>query len=211
MGSERYSKDIFKTGSNINHNIECVRIPNIRSGEFSKLGVLCHLISSSYLHQEIREKGGAYGGGANVDESGIWSFYSYRDSELEQTFEHFGRSVEWACDGKFSDLDIKEAKLLAFSKIDKPVDSSTEGMLKFIRGYHQAEWNQMRAGLLTATRHDLVTVAQDILLPALHAHRTSRVVMGGSILHGDFAHWNVLSPMQLIGVLDTHLQPTPNF
>jgi Zn-dependent M16 (insulinase) family peptidase len=35
-------------------------------------------VSSSYLHPEIREKGGAYGSGAMSGE-GLWSFYSFRD------------------------------------------------------------------------------------------------------------------------------------
>jgi Zn-dependent M16 (insulinase) family peptidase len=39
---------------------------------------LSSLVSSSYLHPEIREKGGAYGSGAMSGE-GLWSFYSFRD------------------------------------------------------------------------------------------------------------------------------------
>jgi hypothetical protein len=34
-------------------------------------------MSAKYLHQEIREKGGAYGGGA-VASGGTFTYYSYR-------------------------------------------------------------------------------------------------------------------------------------
>jgi hypothetical protein len=37
-------------------------------------------ISTSYLHREIREKGGAYGGGAGASPvEGVFAFSSYRD------------------------------------------------------------------------------------------------------------------------------------
>lgn len=36
------------------------------------------LLRNKYLHREIREKGGAYGGGAKTDSHGALTFYSYR-------------------------------------------------------------------------------------------------------------------------------------
>lgn len=35
-------------------------------------------MSSKFLHTEIREKGGAYGGGAKLSQGGIFTLYSYR-------------------------------------------------------------------------------------------------------------------------------------
>jgi len=51
----------------------------------------------------IREKGGAYGAGCALDESGLISFYSYRDPQLEKTFENFEKCVQNVIDGKFSE------------------------------------------------------------------------------------------------------------
>lgn len=42
------------------------------------LKILARLMTAKFLHTEIREKGGAYGGGAKLSHSGVFTFYSYR-------------------------------------------------------------------------------------------------------------------------------------
>lgn len=42
------------------------------------LKILARLMTAKFLHTEIREKGGAYGGGAKLTHSGIFTLYSYR-------------------------------------------------------------------------------------------------------------------------------------
>jgi Zn-dependent M16 (insulinase) family peptidase len=42
------------------------------------LTVASQLLSTLFLHREIREKGGAYGGGASHSTDGVFSFWSYR-------------------------------------------------------------------------------------------------------------------------------------
>lgn len=42
------------------------------------LKILARLMTAKFLHTEIREKGGAYGGGAKLSHSGIFTLYSYR-------------------------------------------------------------------------------------------------------------------------------------
>lgn len=41
------------------------------------LNILARMMTAKYLHGEIREKGGAYGGGARMG-GGLFTFYSYR-------------------------------------------------------------------------------------------------------------------------------------
>ena len=45
--------------------------------------VLSELLTFNYLLPSIREKGGAYGAGCAMNESGIISMYSFRDPKLE--------------------------------------------------------------------------------------------------------------------------------
>lgn len=42
------------------------------------LRVLARVMTTKFLHGEIREKGGAYGGGAKLNFDGVFTFYSYR-------------------------------------------------------------------------------------------------------------------------------------
>lgn len=42
------------------------------------LKILARLMTAKFLHTEIREKGGAYGGGARLSRDGVFTLYSYR-------------------------------------------------------------------------------------------------------------------------------------
>lgn len=61
--------------------------------DYGALIVLAELMTFTYLLPSIREKGGAYGAGCGVDESGIISFYSFRDPNVGRTFENFERAI----------------------------------------------------------------------------------------------------------------------
>lgn len=119
-------------------------------------------MTAKFLHCEVREKGGAYGGGASVG-GGLFSFYSYRwvgppdthththglkkdrpikstskkrclssdrDPNSVQTLSVFGKSVDWAKSGQFTQQDVDEAKLSVFSAVDSPVAPADKGVLK---------------------------------------------------------------------------------
>ena len=85
------------------------------------LAVISKILRSMYLHREIREKGGAYGGFALYSpEDGLFSFASYRDPHIVSTLNTFDKAAEFIRSGNFSDEDVKEAILQVCSEIDKP-------------------------------------------------------------------------------------------
>ena len=85
------------------------------------LAVISKILRSMYLHREIREKGGAYGGFALYSpEDGLFSFASYRDPHIVSTLEAFDNAAAFIRSGSFSDEDVKEAILQVCSEIDKP-------------------------------------------------------------------------------------------
>jgi Zn-dependent M16 (insulinase) family peptidase len=63
------------------------------------LQVSTSLMSTQFLHKELREKGGAYGGGVRFSAlEGTVAFYTYRDpvNSLSRTLDVFKQSFEWA-------------------------------------------------------------------------------------------------------------------
>jgi Zn-dependent M16 (insulinase) family peptidase len=85
------------------------------------LAVIAKMLRSLYLHREIREKGGAYGGFALYNsEDGVFSLASYRDPHILATLEAFQRAADFVCSGRFGEEDVKEAILQVCSEIDKP-------------------------------------------------------------------------------------------
>jgi Zn-dependent M16 (insulinase) family peptidase len=85
------------------------------------LSVISKILRSMYLHREIREKGGAYGGFALYSpEDGLFSFASYRDPHIISTLNAFDNATAFIHAGNFSEEDVNEAVLQVCSEIDKP-------------------------------------------------------------------------------------------
>lgn len=86
------------------------------------LMVATDLFENIVLHKEVREKGGAYGSGANyAPTTGHFIFYSYRDPHLSRTHKAFLKALERIAAGKFKSRDLEEAKLGVLQNLDAPL------------------------------------------------------------------------------------------
>ena len=92
--STRYHQNFFKTPLAVNDCVESMLGPTYADYNDYGVGlVLSELLTFSYLLPSIREKGGAYGAGCKLNESGLINFYSFRDPRLGLTFNNFEKSV----------------------------------------------------------------------------------------------------------------------
>lgn len=123
-----------------------------------RLDILSHLMKMEFLHKEIREKGGAYGGGASSG-TGTFSYYSYRDPEVSRTLGVFSKALPWIKSNKFSNQSIEETKLGVFSKVDSPRSPSLKGVTEFMTGISHEVRQQRRIRLFETSREDLLEVA----------------------------------------------------
>ncbi|KAF9978441.1 Mitochondrial presequence protease [Actinomortierella ambigua] len=132
------SKDaFFELPFGINFTAKCMRGVPYTHDDGAKLQVLASLMSNLYLHREIREKNGAYGGGAGyAATTGLFSFYSYRDPSPKKTLQTYTDAVRWVLEGKkeFSEQELAEAKLSIFQKMDTPISPAEEGLIVFSEG-----------------------------------------------------------------------------
>jgi Zn-dependent M16 (insulinase) family peptidase len=129
--------------------------------------VLAKLLRADFLHREIREKGGAYGGmaGYNVD-GGLFSMLSYRDPHLERTLDVYRQAVEWTCRGDFSNEMIKQSILTAFAELDRPLSPGSRGTREFLhqqQGMTHDMIQAFRNGILLVDQKQLAAVAQTYL------------------------------------------------
>lgn len=94
--------------------------------------VLSKLLRAEFLHREIREKGGAYGGIASYSaESGIFTLASYRDPHIVRTLDVFDQAAQWASKESFGEEEVKQAILGAVSDIDRPLSPSEKAAREF--------------------------------------------------------------------------------
>ncbi|MEA3363824.1 MAG: insulinase family protein [Thermodesulfobacteriota bacterium] len=131
------------------------------------LTVLAKLLRAEFLHREIREKGGAYGGLAGYNaEAGQFSLLSYRDPHIMRTLQVYEQAIDWAVAGEFPPDSVKEAVLAAFGDLDKPLSPAGVGAEEFAnirQGMTLEMRNQMRQQLLAVDAEALQKVAEKYL------------------------------------------------
>ena len=145
--------------------------------------IAASVMKSVYLHREIREKGGAYGGGA-VERGGSIGFFSYYDPNTTQTLGAFRAACAWAADGGFEDRDVAEALLSTFGDVDSPVRASARGQGLFRGGLSRQLRQRRRDALLETTKDDLVQLANKYLVGAAPQQVVIGKKGGGATLDG---------------------------
>ncbi|RLB71109.1 MAG: hypothetical protein DRH07_07215 [Deltaproteobacteria bacterium] len=131
------------------------------------LMVLAKLLRAEFLHREIREKGGAYGGLAGYNaEAGQFSLLSYRDPHILRTLQVYDQAIDWAVAGDFPADSLKESILAVFGDLDKPLSPAGTGAEEFANIRHGMTLkmrNQMRQQLLAVDVVALQKVAEKYL------------------------------------------------
>lgn len=132
------------------------------------LMVLAAYLRNGFLHSAIREKGGAYGGGASYDGNACsFRFYSYRDPRLAETFKDFEASIDWLVNTEHLPHQLEEAILGLVASMDKPGSPAGEAISACYALLHArtpAVRKQLRARLLAVTLDDLKRVAEQYLV-----------------------------------------------
>ena len=127
------------------------------------LMVLAAYLRNGFLHSAIREKGGAYGGGASYDGNACsFRFYSYRDPRLAETFQDFEASVNWLFNAEQLPHQLEEAILGLIASMDKPGSPAGEAITACYSLLHArtpAFRAQLRERLLAVNLDDLKRVA----------------------------------------------------
>ena len=128
------------------------------------LAVISKLLRSMYLHREIREKGGAYGGFAIYNsEDGLFCFASYRDPHIASTLKVYDGASIFIRSENYTDEDVKEAILQVCSEIDKPDPPGPAARKAFYRkivSLSDEARIRFKKKLLTLTRNQVKKVAE---------------------------------------------------
>ncbi|KAJ2806107.1 Mitochondrial presequence protease, partial [Coemansia guatemalensis] len=172
-----------------NYAAQAVRTVPYTHADSVRLQVLAKIMTPNYLHREIRERNGAYGGGAVYSApQGVFSFFSYRDPQPLETIATFGKAVDWILDHTISDRELDEAKLSVFGDLDTPLSVADEGMAYFTAGISDDMRQERREQFFEVTKNDLKDVANKYLASDEARQHTSVAVIGeeGLDMAGDW-------------------------
>jgi Zn-dependent M16 (insulinase) family peptidase len=173
----RNSKSFFPLPYQVYYSARALSTVPYVDAAGAPLELLAQLLTHKHLHHEIREKGGAYGGGA-YDSSldGIFGMYSYRDPNPQNTLKIMSEAGEWARDRTWTPQDLEEAKLSVFQKYDAPRSVAQEGLRLFLSGVTDDMLQTRRERLLDATAEQINHVADEFLVK--RASDSSTAVLG---------------------------------
>ena len=157
----------FVTETEVNFCAAAYGCPSESSADVAAVQVLAAVLRNQYLHAEIREKGGAYGGGASYDAAnGLFRLYSYRDPELLKTFSVFDGALDAIRSMKWSSSLIEEAVLGLMSSHDAPGSPAGEARGDFyqqLQGRSHAHRRSHRAALFDVTPEAVINMAEQVL------------------------------------------------
>jgi Zn-dependent M16 (insulinase) family peptidase len=153
----------WATSSAVSFVAETFPVVRLDHPDSAVLAVISKLLRSLYLHREIREKGGAYGGFALYSpEAGIFSFASYRDPHIAATLNVYRGAADFLLSDTVEDEDIKEAVLQVCSEIDKPDPPGPAARKAFYRrivGISDEMRRRFKQNLLGITRQQVQQAA----------------------------------------------------
>ena len=168
--AKEFESEVFNEGwtmpTNVAFTAEVFKTIDITHKDAPSLLVIAKLVQSMFLHKEIREKGGAYGAFANYDlEEGLFSFGSYRDPNIKETFDVYSRVGDFIKNrNNFTNQDIKEAILQVCSGMYKPdtkVGLAQKTFLRKITNLKDSDRKEFKTRLLGLNKDKIVKSAEN--------------------------------------------------
>jgi len=159
----KYVQEAWLTTTPVSYVVRSFKTPTYLHPDAPLLTVLSYLLRAEFLHTEIREKGGAYGGMAGYNShEGIFTMMSYRDPQLSNTLEVYDRVLDWLNKTELTASQIEEAVLQCISSMDTPQSPMGKAISEYNnlkKGKTMAHRLAFRERVLGATAADLVQVA----------------------------------------------------
>lgn len=161
--------EAWLTSTQVNFCAKAYSTVAIDHPDAAALTVLGGFLRNGYLHRAIREKGGAYGGGAGQDSvNGTFRFFSYRDPRLGETLEDFDKALEWLQQEQHDPQELEEAILGIIGQLDRPRSPAGAARHAFhnrLFGRTPEQRARFRERVLAVTLDDMKRVAKEWLKP----------------------------------------------
>lgn len=119
------AKEAFYTSSDVQFN--AIAAPFAMEHYDGSLLVLSRILSSGYLYNEIRAKGGAYGQMARISTEGDLTMGSYRDPRLADTYRVYQEAGRAIAETALDDVDLERYIIGAVGLFDQPMTEQQKG------------------------------------------------------------------------------------
>lgn len=168
QGNWPLSKAALHAPGQVNHCHAIWDAPSLGHPDAAALSVLGEILTNLFLHQALREEGGAYGANAGYSSTnGTFIMASYRDPRLASTYESFAKAITWVMDAELKQENVEEAIICVIQSVDRPRTPYAKVMLSW-EMQHQGITDEMRrryrSGVLNCTADQIKAAAATWLL-----------------------------------------------
>ena len=148
-----------------NVNFAALALPAAPFGteESVQEAILAHYLSTGFLWEQVRMKGGAYGAGASVSSlERVFTFTSYRDPNIVRTFDSFRQALDSARGQLLSAEAFEQVLIGAVGREERPMAPGERGytaLKRSLLGISDRMRQHRRDRLLSASPEDLAAAA----------------------------------------------------
>lgn len=156
-------KEAYKTSSNVNYVAKSSDLKKQGFEYDSKITVLENILNTSYLYNQVRAKGGAYGVGIGVTLSGEVFVSSYRDPNIKNTIDAFDDMNKFIENMNFDEKEMKQFIIGAVNQFNPPMTTLTKGtraINMYLAGRTIKDYEDFLSNMLSTKIDDLKKFAK---------------------------------------------------
>lgn len=152
--------------------------------------VITRYLRNSWLWEQVRVKGGAYGAFCLFDRrSGVLTFVSYRDPNILKTLKAFDQTSSFLSGQNLGEKELNKAIIGAIGDLDTHMLPDTKGfhsMIRYLTGDTEEERQQMRDEILATKPADFYAFAD--MLESLKQEGIVKILGSTSAIKSAMAH-----------------------
>lgn len=129
--------EALETPTSVGYVAQVLRGARYGEREHAAEVVASQLLSTGFLWEEVRMRGGAYGVFANANGGeGLFSFSSYRDPSIIETLDAFRKGLELFASEPLSVSEIEKAIITVVGRECRPLSPAEKSMIAFRRSLY---------------------------------------------------------------------------
>ena len=136
--------EAFMTASKVQYVVKGFDYRQLGFDWSGKMRVLSQILSTDWLQTRIRVIGGAYGGWAAIDRSGLMYFASYRDPNLKETLANYDATADYLKNFTADSTTMTRYIIGTVAGLDQPMTPSQKGNTAFYYYFSKINREQMQ-------------------------------------------------------------------
>ncbi len=182
--------------SQVQYAALCGMLPKEASDKYGHWLVLKHLLNTDYLWQNVRVLGGAYGVGARFERTGAAVMVSYRDPNLDETYNCYRSVIDYINSLEMDERTFRQFVIGALNTLVRPRPAYIKGLSQIGRelaGVTAEDAERVREQIISATLDDIKALVP--YLESWLAGATETVIGGEQKIRQSAIRFEIVKPL----------------